>query len=66
MGALFGGKQPKPAPVVPIPDADSPLIKATENERLRQIAARSGRKSTDLSGGTGGTQSYANSTYGQN
>lgn len=68
MAGLFGGgpKQPAPAPVVPMADMNSPLIKSTENERLRQIAARGGRTSTNLSQGSGGTNAYANSTYGQN
>lgn len=68
MAGLFGAKQPKPKPVVPLPDASDPLIKSAENERLRLIAARSGRTSTNLSqpAGSGGVNSYANSTYGQN
>ena len=65
MGSLFKREAPpKPKPVA-MPDLDSPVMKAGEDARRRQIAARSGRSSTILSRpeGTGGA--YRNSLLGQ-
>jgi hypothetical protein len=57
MGALFGGgpsapKLPPPPPVVPIPDLEDPAILAAKRKIQTEAAARSGRASTLLSGGT--------------
>lgn len=68
MGALFGGKKPEPPKAIAMPDATSPVVRAAEDQRRRQIMARSGRQSTILSrpdSGGAGTGAYKNSLLGQ-
>jgi hypothetical protein len=68
MGALFGGKAPKPEAPTPMPTPDDAAAKAADLRQRQQIAARSGRASTMLSrqnGGNAGTTSYSNSLLGQ-
>lgn len=55
MSGLFGGSTPTlpppPAPI-PMPDLQDPAILAAQKKTLQDAAARSGRASTLLSGGT--------------
>lgn len=59
MGSLFAAKTPAPTPM---PDAQSPLVKEAETRKQQQIMSRSGRTSTNLSGGDA---VYGNSLLGQ-
>lgn len=71
MGKLFGGGSSKmePTPVTRMPDPEAPEVKNAEERRRREIMARSGRTSTILSRGSGGsgagTGAYGNSLLGQ-
>lgn len=46
-------KQPKPEPVVPMPDPDSPEAQAARRKEMLKAVSRSGRQATLLSGGSG-------------
>jgi hypothetical protein len=63
MGALFGAKKPQ---AVRMPDLNSPVSREAEERKRREIAGRSGRASTRLSGRSGeaGTGAYSNSLLG--
>lgn len=68
MGKLFKGPDIKPAQPVRMPDPEDPDTREAEERQRRQIAARSGRASTVLSrgaGGSPGTSAYRNSLLGQ-
>lgn len=54
---------PKQAPVMRMPDAGSPSIKAAEDERRRRLMAQGGRASTNLAEPTG-TATYNNTKLG--
>lgn len=65
MGSLFKREAPpKPKPVA-MPDPQSPVNKAAEEERRRQIAARSGRASTILTRPESSGGAYRHSLLGQ-
>lgn len=49
MGGLFKGP-PKPKPVVPMPDPESPEADAARRRAIEMARSRSGRASTVLSG----------------
>lgn len=66
MSFLFG-KTPKPTPVAKMPDPEDPGTKNAEDRKRREIAARSGRRSTVLSQSAGsgaGTTPYKSTMLG--
>ena len=68
MSFLFGGKS-KPTPVAKMPDPEDAAYRNAEDRKRREIAARSGRRSTVLSqgatAGSAGTSAYKNTMLGQ-
>lgn len=55
---------PKPAPVVPLPDANDPVAKQQRIQREKETANTKGRASTNLSP-SNGAPSYVNKVLGQ-
>lgn len=62
MSGLFGSKPTAPK-VIAMPDTNSAQVKQAQANQLRQMTARSGRVSTNLTSGGGGV--YSNSLLGQ-
>jgi len=51
-GSLFGGA-PKPEPVVPMPDPDSPEARAAKLKQMQEMLSRKGSRATTLLSGGG-------------
>jgi hypothetical protein len=65
MGKLFRTEKPKAPTPVAMPDADSAVVKNTQDQAKRSSAARSGRQSTVLSQDGGMGAPYSSSLLGQ-
>lgn len=71
MSGLFGGGDspppptppPPPKPTPPMPDLESPMVREAEDQRMRAIIGRSGRRSTELTQGPS-DQPYTRRTLG--
>lgn len=59
---MFSPKVPKAEDATPLPDAESPEVKAAMKKKQLDVMARSGRSSTNLNSGGG---NYGSSLLGQ-